>query len=77
MVNHSKHKGLSYDTYVTMCAYCSTFTIYLRCLEYLCKYATVVHGINERDHHYLTPLHIAVTSNLPGHVKRLLMAKVR
>ena len=50
--------------------------ILFRCLEYLCKYASEPHGINERDHHYHTPLHIAVTTNLPRHARRLLIAKV-
>ena len=45
-------------------------------MEYLCKYAKEHHGINERDHHYLTPLHIAVKSNIPVNVKLLLAYKV-
>lgn len=45
-------------------------------MEYICKYATEHHGINERDHHYLTPLHIAVKYNSTVNVKRLLDFKV-
>ena len=45
-------------------------------MENLCKYAIEHHGINERDHHYLTPLHVAVNSNIPVNVKRLLEFKV-
>jgi hypothetical protein len=45
-------------------------------MEYLCKYAKEHHGINDRDHHYLTPLHIAVKSNMPVNVKLLLAYKV-
>lgn len=45
-------------------------------MENLCKYAKETHGMNDRDHHYLTPLHIAVKSNIPPNVKMLLTHKV-
>jgi len=49
---------------------------FLRCLEYMCRYTSALNGINERDHEYHTPLHIAVMNNLPANTKCLLMAKV-
>jgi len=54
----------------------SSWYVIIRCLEYLCKYSSDMQCINERDHHYQTALHNAVTANLPGNAKRLLMAKV-
>ncbi|XP_064386094.1 uncharacterized protein LOC135334732 isoform X2 [Halichondria panicea] len=46
-----------------------------KCLEYLCKYSTENHGISDRDHHYRTPLHMAVITDHPGNVQKLLDAK--
>ena len=46
-----------------------------RCLEYLCRYGSPA-GMNVRDNSYKTPLLAAVQAKLPGHVQRLLMAKV-
>lgn len=47
-----------------------------RCLEYLCRYGSCA-GMDTRDNTYKTPLLVAVEAQLPGHLKRLLMAKVR
>lgn len=53
----------------------SVISFHNRCLEYLCRYGSSA-GMDTRDNTYKTPLLVAVQAQLPGHLKRLLMAKV-
>ena len=62
-----------------MISFCDTsysvISFHNRCLEYLCRYGSSA-GMDTRDNTYKTPLLVAVEAQLPGHLKRLLMAKV-